>query len=541
MDISFEKNGLYINDDWVSDFEPKVVGIKQHVCLADGKHKKTYEVMVTKLDGSKTEVEEVDCLKDISYFDLWNIPDSLLTNKQKKLLNYKMQLDVEQLKKEQTKTVIEVGQGLYNYKNLWLYGFGKQVFVNHILEKEIIIESSAALVHKSEDSDWQTSLKAYINLLPGVSEIVFYGSLLGAIKPIICNVCQTLDEGIKLDFAISLIGPSGHLKTSMVRKYALWLEDSEMQEVSFRDYRRNSSIIAMIDSLSGQNFLIDDLHEAKAFDVSTRQQEKLDALVRHIGSHKNSANIFVTGETMEKMGIFSCKDRLLQIKIPRMDSEELKVLKRNIGLLPTGYMGRLAALFLESLMKDYDKVQKTIQEYIKQNQNLDKEGVRHDTRTYDCGIFIRLTEELLRKYMCKGLSDVSRTRDLDEALNKNYMIQQKELQREQDVDYAIDVYTMLTMNDECLSAVTDKMKYSPQETDKYFWKDNKAYITKKALVNGMTRYYGKFVSWKNIIDDLDKKALLEEDIDKRSKKFMEARHYVISIDALRKYQEMKLC
>ena len=100
---------------------------------------------------------------------------------------------------------------------------------------------------------------------------------------------------------------------------------------------------------------------------------------------------------------------------------------------------------------------------------------------------------------------------------------------------------MLTMNDECLSAVTDKMKYSPQETDKYFWKDNKAYITKKALVNGMTRYYGKFVSWKNIIDDLDKKALLEEDIDKRSKKFMEARHYVISIDALRKYQEMKLC
>ena len=122
MDISFEKNGLYINDDWVSDFEPKVVGIKQHVCLADGKHKKTYEVMVTKLDGSKTEVEEVDCLKDISYFDLWNIPDSLLTNKQKKLLNYKMQLDVEQLKKEQTKTVIEVGQGLYNYKNLWLYG-----------------------------------------------------------------------------------------------------------------------------------------------------------------------------------------------------------------------------------------------------------------------------------------------------------------------------------------------------------------------------------------------------------------------------------
>ena len=29
---------------------------------------------------------------------------------------------------------------------------------------------------------------------------------------------------------------------------------------------------------------------------------------KDIGSHKNSANIFVTGETMEKMGIFSCKE-----------------------------------------------------------------------------------------------------------------------------------------------------------------------------------------------------------------------------------------
>ena len=37
-------------------------------------------------------------------------------------------------------------------------------------------------------------------------------------------------------------------------------------------------------------------------------KEQIRQIISDIGSHKNSANIFVTGETMEKMGIFSCKE-----------------------------------------------------------------------------------------------------------------------------------------------------------------------------------------------------------------------------------------
>lgn len=532
MNMIMGKDGWYIDGEWVSDFEPKVIGTRQHVYLTNGTRKKTYEIIVTKLDKSKTEVKEVDCLTGISYFDLWNIPDSMLTNKQKKLLNYKLQQDVAQLKKEQIKTVIEVEQGLYSYKHFWIYGFGKQVFISHALEeRETVINRSEISVSNSPDSDWSTLLKSYINLLPGVSEVVFYGSLLGVVKPILCAA------GFNPDFAISLVGPSGHLKTSIVRKYALWLENPEVQEVSFRDCRRNSNIIAMIDRVPGQNFLIDDLHEAKASDVIARQQEKLDSLVRHIGSHKNSANIFVTGETMEKMGIFSCKDRILQIKIPRMNSEELKELKQKMSLLISGYMSGVATLFLKNLMENYEAVEKKIQNYME--QNLNKEGVCYDTRTYHHGIFIRLTEMLFKEYMCNGLSNLTETEALDEALKKNYEIQQRELQREDDIDYAADVYKMLTGNDKYLVAITNDFDYSPEKLDNYVWKDGKAYVTKEALAYGMRKYYGNFISWKKILNDLDEKALLDEDCDKRSKKFMNKRHIVILIEALRKYVDWK--
>lgn len=532
MTTIFNKKGLYIEDEWISEFEPKVIGVKKHIYLTDGTQKKTYEVIVTKLDESKTEVKEVDSLSDISYFGLWSIPDGMLTNKQKKLLNYKLQQDVVQLKKEQIKTIIEVGQGLYNYKNLRVYGFGDKVFKNNRSEtEEAVVNDSVILVHNDIDLDWSRSLRAYINLFPGVSEMVFYGSLLGAIKPIIC------DAGFKLEFAISLIGPSGHLKTSMVRKYALWLEDSEMQEISFRNHRRNSSIVAMVDRIPGQNFLLDDLHESKAADVSTRQQEKLDFLVRHIGEHKNSANLFVTGETMKKMGIFSCKDRILQIKIPRKNSEELRELKRNIGLLSAGYMGNLATLFLESLMKNYDEVIKRIQEYMV--QSLDKEDVSYDTRTYSHGIFIKLTEMLFKKYMCGNLSNIAETDALDKALKKNYEMQQKELQREEEIDYAVDVYKMLMGKDNYLAAITNGIYYDPGKFDNYMWKDGKAYVTKEALAYGMRKYYGRSVSWKEILNDLDEKALLDKDCDRRSKKFMNKRHIVILIDALKGYVKWK--
>lgn len=533
MKVFFVENqGLYADEELITDFEPKVIGIQQHISLSDGMEKRMYQVMVRKRDGSETAVKEVDSLLHISYFDMWGIPDCMLSAKQKKILQYKLQQDVSELAKEQTEYVIEAGQGLYYYRNSHIYSFGNKVFTSSELETRVsIINKPEIPLEGNSVTEWAPLLKDYINFLPGVSEMLFYGSLFGAIKPILC------DMGINPDFVISLVGPSGHLKTSMVRKYALWLEDSERQEVSFRDSRRNSSITAMIDEIPGQNFLIDDLHEAKASDVVSRQQEKLDLWVRHVGMHKNSANVFITGETMKKMGIFSCKDRILQIAVPRMKSENLRELKQKIGMLPNGYMGNLAAVFLKKLMKNYDEVKVIIKDFLE--QNLNKTVGTYDTRTYHHGVFIKLTEVLFRKYMCGGLSNWSETAVLNVAIEKNCRIQQKDLQRECDIDYTLDVYDMLTSNDKYLIAKTDRFQYDPRSNTNYYFENSTAYVTREALVYGMGKYYDQVVSWKKIVDDLDEKAVLEEDTDKRTKKFMEKRHYVIRFDVIQNYKRLK--
>ena len=107
MKVFFVENqGLYADEELITDFEPKVIGIQQHISLSDGMEKRMYQVMVRKSDGSETAVKEVDSLLHISYFDMWGIPDCMLSAKQKKILQYKLQQDVSELAKEQTEYVI---------------------------------------------------------------------------------------------------------------------------------------------------------------------------------------------------------------------------------------------------------------------------------------------------------------------------------------------------------------------------------------------------------------------------------------------------
>lgn len=92
-----------------------------------------------------------------------------------------------------------------------------------------------------------------MNFFPGVSEIIFYGSLLGIIKPFLAKM------QISPDFILAVIGPSGSLKTSITRMFALWLEHTQLQETNFQASQRMPAILSKIENLSGLNFLLDDL------------------------------------------------------------------------------------------------------------------------------------------------------------------------------------------------------------------------------------------------------------------------------------------
>lgn len=58
---------------------------------------------------------------------------------------------------------------------------------------------------------------------------------------------------------------------------------------------------------------------------------------------------------MERIGIFSCMDRIFQIKIPKMDAKEIERLKSRISALPVGLMPSTALAFAQSVMDSYDK------------------------------------------------------------------------------------------------------------------------------------------------------------------------------------------
>lgn len=135
---------------------------------------------------------------------------------------------------------------------------------------------------------------SYISLIPRTIEILFYGSLFAVVKPFLAQLkipCGSL---------LALVAPSGHLKTTLVRMYALWLTTTDEQEISFYTHQRDKDILNMIENLQGQNFLLDDMHKITDSNESRRQERRLDTVSRHVNMHMHCANVIITGETMEE-------------------------------------------------------------------------------------------------------------------------------------------------------------------------------------------------------------------------------------------------
>ena len=531
MEVQFlEDNGLFADGEFVADFCPKVVEIRKYLYLKTNNEKKMFRVKILKKDGTETEIREIEKLDTISYFEMWNVPDIDLSSRQKKILIYKMQLDAASVEK---KRILVVGQGMYCYEDNCIYQFGNNLFLcGSLAEYEIKCQKQFPLLqHGNEPCK---DARKYINAFPGVSEPLFYGALFAVLKPIVCEM------GYAPDFAIALVGPSGHLKTTLARLYGEWGIKREEQEASFRDYRRMKDILKMVDEIPGQNFLVDDLHEFHNSYAKEKQSEWLDIIIRHIGQQQNCSNVIITGESLEKMGIFSCKDRILQIRISKMDSDSLKEKKLALNGLARGDMALIAQEFLGKIMCSYDEVRSLIKDFFAEHDFV--EDVNYDTRTYRHGLFIKLTEQMFRKYMCHGLERESRKEALENALKRNYDIQQKELmwerKKDRGNDYVADVDAMLNAKDKYLKAISSIIKYQNRNDNESFYVGaGKVCITRSALQNGMMKFYRRAISVKEIVDALHNAGILEEDSNTRTKKFNGLRHYIISLEMLENYKK----
>lgn len=382
------EEGLHYKEILISYCNPTIKKIKKCFYPTKNKIALSYLIYAVLPDGTELATVEVETLDNISCFKLWGIPDVHSKNA-KQLLVQKLQFETVLLEPE---IYICCHQGYQEYKKLPIWILGDKIIKAPQIDKAVTIENLFLYPDTCTDNRGYLHklVGEIINFMPDISVVLFYYSLLAIVKPILHEI------GIDTNFALAVIGPSGHLKTSLVRKLALWLSDKERQNFKFSSPMRTSRMLEEIDMLSGMNCLVDDFHSYEKSQDIQRQNKRLDDIVRHMESNPACANIILTGEHIQ--GIFSCIDRLFIINIPRMTDGILTGFKGRLGGIPDTFMASIAYMFAEKLIENIDEVKKDCLQHYQENSNNIPDN-KNATRTFRHCSFIRLTEFLYCKYI----------------------------------------------------------------------------------------------------------------------------------------------
>lgn len=528
-----KEDGLYYQSERIAYCDIKVKKIEIQYELRTDSLITTYSLCAVYKDGERSELVQVKSFDKISLFALFRIPDIIESGKEQRLLRKKLELEAALLEPEKC---ICCHQGLQQYDGNAIWIMGNKVIGSREITMPITIRHQYPFpdVHYIQKDCIPNFRESIIRLLPGVSEILFYYSLSAIIKMILHEV------SIDTNFTLAVVGPSGHLKTSMVKKIALWLSDKGMQQFNFSSYERTARMLEAMDKLSGMNYLIDDFHTyTKSQDIE-RQNKRLDDIVRHIESSPDCANAIVTGEHIQ--GIFSCIDRILVINIPRMNSEKLISLKAELSIIPDNTMSMIAYLFAQELVKHIGEVRKDCKQFYQDNYVKTIHDASSSTRTYRHCCFIKLTEFLYCKYCCGNSERLSAHDELYKALNKQYMLQQEQLRKlniTEQHDYVLEVKDMLDAEEgKYLRIETDIEQYNDW-LESCILLDNQIYITRSALTYGMTKYYRATIDMNKVVHALQDGGVLIRGSDTLTKKFGGKRHYVIHLKLLDHYADMK--
>lgn len=520
-----EEKGLRYKEQLLTTFIPKIVECRCVRNVSDDNAQREYLVEVTYTDGREKcsrWIEEIE-LRNIDWFRRFVINDCFMDRNTRKLLAFKLMQEAESV---QCKDLTKLGYDLYKINDRFKYVFGKNVEPNG---DDVIVDKACQELNLAKYKDVKEMLRLcflYISLIPGITEILFYGLLFAIVKPFLAQL------NITGAFTLCLVAPAGHLKTTLARKYALWLRQTDEQEIGFYDRRRDKYILDVIESLKGQNFLLDDIHEISNVNERNRQEQRLDVVARHVHRNIACANVIVTGETMDKMGKFSCRDRIFQIRMPQMDAKQIEDLKVKISSLESRLMPSVALAFVKSLMKNPENVLQDIQNFCDEN-GIDKEaGDGCGTRIYRYAAFIRMTKYLFDKYLYyPELGIIGDEDSFDSALKHQIDLQQVELQklrlRDEKHDYIAELYDIIRNGIHIkVCGFNDYKDY-----DNCCRLDgDRIYITTNALKNAFFGYYQRYVQVNLIIEAFHEEGILEEEPGSkgRQKNFNGKKHYVLN-------------
>lgn len=521
-----EKEGLSYDGQLLTDFNISITGKKIKWDLSQNKMQKLYKVEVNYTDDRPKHSEWVDDLRNLDLFGLFEINEGPISCDIRRLLLTKLMHEAERLSWEY---FVDSQLGIQDINGQTLYVFGQYELWKNSKADMVTVLTHYKLAANNDFDRHELLNKCcdYISLIPGVTEILFFGSLFAIVKPFLAQL------KIPCGCLLALVAPAGHLKTTLVRMYALWLNESDEQEIGFYSHNRDKEILNMIECLQGQNFLLDDMHKIKDSNESRRQERRLDTVSRHVNMKTDCANVIITGETMEEMGIFSCMDRIFQIRMSKMNAEQIEKLKRKVSLLQQDLMPNVAYCFAESLMRNYEAVLENIKQFYSENIYDDEAGDGYATRIHKHGMFIRMTEYLFERYLCEPeLCRLNSDISLDCAIKEQMRLQQKELQkireREERHDYVAEFYKVLYDDGKYIQLCSSK-EYTDLEKSCALCGD-KIYITTAAIKTALFNRYQAYVAPKLITDALHESGVLEEEPHSagRQKNYMGKKHYVLS-------------
>lgn len=529
-----KEDGLYYQSEHIAFCNIRVVKAEEQYDLKTRSSSTTYFLRAIDGNGEESKLVPVKSFDKVSLFKLFKVPDITNSGKEQRLIRKKLELDAALLK---TEKCICCHQGLQQYDGKVIWIMGDQIISVEQITVSVTIKDQYPfpdVCRFHQEGNLKIIQESIIKFLPGVSEILFYYSLSAIVKIVLREI------DIDTNFTLAVIGPSGHLKTSMVKKIALWLSDRGEQQFNFSSYERTSRLLEAMDKLSGMNYLIDDFHAYTKTQDIERQDKRLDDIVRHIESNPDCANAIVTGEHIK--GIFSCVDRMLVISIPRMNPDELMHLKEKMNLIPDNEMSRTAYLFARKLVEHLEEVKQDCLQFYQDKYTKVDYVADYSTRTYRHCCFIKLTEFLYCKYVCENSQKLSAHIELYQALERQYRIQQELLRKlsvAEQHDYILEVNNMLNAKEgKYIKIETDPDGYKPSE-DNCLVSNEQLYITRGALIYGMSLYYGTSVDINKVIHALEYDGVLNRGTDSLTKKFRAIRHYVINIKLLKHYVDKK--
>lgn len=545
-----ERSNLYWNKMYVSSFVPKLIAKRESRNLATGEVTYSYEVTI---EGCDNPIWFKN-LNKINWFDDFMTPDFDLTPKRKQLLQLKLKLEAELIDSDDIE-VITNDCGLYFVENKPVLVLG-DVIISDINDKRIHFSTSEKLTVKRYIPSGK-DMYGEINRMLGFMEeiyvgpILFYGTLFGAVKPIIAGVC----ENTKSDFILALIAQSGHLKTTLARLYTNFSQYESDLEMSFSDSKRNDFLKKEMQMLGGFTYTLDDYHAAQSPSERNKFRVRLDNITREVSGAHNACSVIITAESLHDEAIFSCMDRIVQIKIPHLTDNELLQYKSKVSMLnPTAMVG-IAVQFLTAVIKDYDNLEETIQEFDEQFKA--PEWITGSTRVGNQNRMLNLVEFMFRKYVCNGDMEISHYEAFQTALENQEKAQIKELeilQRKgspifylEEIKGILDEYDQGVCKD--IVIVEKEYEYDPENEGQALLTYSRdvlgqkhrpiLQITSKALDVALYNRLQQPINMKQVTDQMHHSNVLYEDSDSRTKKINNKRHYVIDVNTLQMVCERK--